>query len=473
MERLAPDGQPCGQCGSPLAGDQRYCLACGAGCGRRRVDPGILTARIGPAPPAGVPAPPRRLVPTSAAALVALCGGFALSGALAGEAEPVAASPAQVIVAGVPAIEPTPAPPPAPPLAPPAVAQAPAIPDVAPAPEVAPVVAPVPAVSDATPGADPPARAPAPRRRNAVQEPAVEPPAVSAALPPVRHVWVVLLGAVGFERAFGPAAESAYLSQELRARGALLSQVHGVAHGGLAGGLALLTGRAPSDAVVAGCPDAAACPRPGDEPTLLDQLDGAGRAWRAYVGDAGPTSCESGTARLLALAQGPAGCAGAVGLDALRTDLREAGTTPAFSLVRLDPCQDGRPAPCAPGAPGGVVAAEPVLRNVVDAVTASRAYADGGMLVVVAEEGEPFDVAAPSFGRTPGGGRTGALLLSPFVRPGDTVHQAYDHASLLRSVQDLLGLERTGLARDPARRSFGPRVFGAWDPASGGPADDR
>ncbi|HWH92870.1 MAG TPA: hypothetical protein VNT03_03330, partial [Baekduia sp.] len=29
----------CGQCGAPLAGDQRYCLECGARRGAPRVDP--------------------------------------------------------------------------------------------------------------------------------------------------------------------------------------------------------------------------------------------------------------------------------------------------------------------------------------------------------------------------------------------------------------------------------------------------
>ena len=58
----------------------------------------------------------------------------------------------------------------------------------------------------------------------------------------------------------------------------------------------------------------------------------------------------------------------------------------------------------------------------------------------------------------------GPLLLSPFVTPGQQIATAYDHFSLLGSLQDLFGLTRLGQAGRPGLKTFGPRVFGAYAP---------
>ena len=64
-------------------------------------------------------------------------------------------------------------------------------------------------------------------------------------------------------------------------------------------------------------------------------------------------------------------------------------------------------------------------------------------------------------GPTPGngGGRVGAVLLSPFVRPGRVVSTSYNHFSLLRSVENLFGLGHLGYAESPNPGSFGKNVF--------------
>ncbi len=52
---LGQDGEPCAQCGSPLAADQRYCLNCGKRRGGARVD---YRQRMQAASAAAEPAPP-------------------------------------------------------------------------------------------------------------------------------------------------------------------------------------------------------------------------------------------------------------------------------------------------------------------------------------------------------------------------------------------------------------------------------
>ena len=52
----------------------------------------------------------------------------------------------------------------------------------------------------------------------------------------------------------------------------------------------------------------------------------------------------------------------------------------------------------------------------------------------------------------------GAVLLSPFIRPGTVSTVFYNHYSMLRSIEDIFGLSHLGDAAMPQVRSFGPDV---------------
>jgi Phosphoesterase family len=60
----------------------------------------------------------------------------------------------------------------------------------------------------------------------------------------------------------------------------------------------------------------------------------------------------------------------------------------------------------------------------------------------------------------PGGGRVGAVLLSPLIRPGTVSTIGYNHYSLLRTIEDVFGLPHLGDAAMPQARSFAMDVFG-------------
>ena len=67
----------------------------------------------------------------------------------------------------------------------------------------------------------------------------------------------------------------------------------------------------------------------------------------------------------------------------------------------------------------------------------------------------------PLPGKTgPSGGRIGAVLLSPLIRPGTVSTVDYNHYSLLRTIEDIFGLPHLGDAAMPQVRSFGPDIFG-------------
>jgi phosphatidylinositol-3-phosphatase len=58
-----------------------------------------------------------------------------------------------------------------------------------------------------------------------------------------------------------------------------------------------------------------------------------------------------------------------------------------------------------------------------------------------------------------GGGRVGAVALSPFIKPGTTSRVDYNHYSLLKTVEKIFGLPLLGDARQPQVKAFGPDVF--------------
>ena len=100
----------------------------------------------------------------------------------------------------------------------------------------------------------------------------------------------------------------------------------------------------------------------------------------------------------------------------------------------------------------------------------SAAYQKDGLLIVTFDEAEHDvsaccneptgpNVSAP--GRTgPGGGRTGEVLFSKFIKPGTVSDVPYNHYSQLRTIEDIFGLDHLGYAAQAGLAGFGSDVFG-------------
>jgi hypothetical protein len=163
-----------------------------------------------------------------------------------------------------------------------------------------------------------------------------------------------------------------------------------------------------------------------------------------------------------------------VALDALDADLSQAATTPNYAFITPSLCHDGHDEPCVDGEPGGLTSADQFLQTWVPKITGSPAFRDGGVLVVTFDEAETRGEGADSSGCCneqpgpnvsqpgidgPGGGRVGALVLSPLVRPGTVSDVPYNHYSLLCSAEQAFGLDRLGMAGADGLSCFGPDVF--------------
>jgi hypothetical protein len=258
----------------------------------------------------------------------------------------------------------------------------------------------------------------------------------STKLPPVKHVFVVMLSNQPYAAVFGPSSTAPYLSQSLERKGELLVRYYAVAHEELANGIALLSGQGPTTATAANCPtytDFAAtgvgadqqatgqgCVYPSSTETLAGQLTAKHLTWRSYVegidetatgsgpcahpalGAADPTatgaqSSQPAAAQAYATFRDPfvyfhsvidsrACAADVVGLSALSGDLSTGTRAPSLSYIVPDRCHDGSPTPCAPGAPAGLGAADGFLKQIVPKILASKAYKDGGLLAITVDE---------------------------------------------------------------------------------------
>ena len=321
-------------------------------------------------------------------------------------------------------------------------------------------------------------------------------------MPPVRHVWVIVLENKNFDATFGPDSQAPYLSNELTKKGQLLTQYYGTTHLSLGNYVAMVSGQGANLLTQTDCqiytdvfpgavgPDGQAvglgCVYPSAVKTVADQLQAKGLAWRGYMQDM-KTPCrhpelntrdqtqsakpgDQYAARhnpfvyFHSIIDTPACAAYDVPLEgALEADLAMGAAAPAFSLISPDLCEDGHDAPCADGRPGGLVSADAFLREWVPRILDSAAYDDGGMVVVTFDEAEfgstSSDVTSCCGQPPPGGGRTGAVVLSPFIRKGTVNDTPYNHYSLLRTVEDLYRLSHLGHAADSGVTAFGSDVF--------------
>lgn len=76
------------------------------------------------------------------------------------------------------------------------------------------------------------------------------------------------------------------------------------------------------------------------------------------------------------------------------------------------------------------------------------------------EQGLPGGPQPGQYG--PGGGRIGAVVLSPFIRPGTVSDHPHNHDSMLRSIERWFGLPYLGYAGARGVPVFRRDVFNQW-----------
>ena len=339
------------------------------------------------------------------------------------------------------------------------------------------------------------------------------------------HVFIIVLENKGFAETFGAESKAPYLARELTARGQLLRQYHAIGHLSLDNYIALVSGQGPNAVTQDDCllyldfvglplldlngqAVGQGCVYPPIVKTIVDQLEDKGLTWRGYMEDMGnglpverPTcrhpeiNAQDHTQQahvgdqyaarhnpfvyFHSIVDDQARCDDhVVPLEQLADDLVFDVSTPNYVFITPNLCNDAHDAPCVDGQPGGLVSADAFLERWVPLILESEAFQENGLLAILFDEAEAIggevDASAccnqPIGPNTPlagifglGGGRTGAVLISPFIAAGTINDTPYNHYSFLRSIGDLFGLPHLGYAAQPGLKAFGSDVYGTGD----------
>jgi hypothetical protein len=250
------------------------------------------------------------------------------------------------------------------------------------------------------------------------------------------------------------------------------------------------------------------CVYPSSVPTVANQLSAKGLTWKGYMEDMGNVASREAPAcghpALNSQDQTQTAVAGdgyvsrhdpfvyfhsiiddqsycnshvvplgtPTGTSGLAADLQSVATTPNLSFITPDVCDDGHDFPCSneSSATSALADIDNFLSTWVPMITNSAAFKQDGLLVVTFDESSFPSDSSSCCGETPGpdtplpgvtglgGGRTGAVLLSPFIAPGTVSNVAYNHYSLLASIEDHFGLGRLGYAAT-VTSTFGSDIF--------------
>ena len=321
--------------------------------------------------------------------------------------------------------------------------------------------------------------------------------AASEGVPKLDHVFIIVLENENLSATWH--TPGTYLNG-LLGQGTFASQYYGTGHVSADNYIAMTSGQTPTPLFNTDCLDWSKCEtwqsaRPDGGVSVADQVDSAGQTWKAYM-DGMQTPCQhpppdSPTSPYTAdpyqngyatrhdpfvyyppIVDNQAYCdSHVVAYSQLATDLASESTTPNYVFITPDTCHDGHDAPCTgsdvgqPGwQQGGLVSTNDWMSTEVPKILASPAFTTPGVasvLFITTDEAANTDLTGCTTGPvanggTPGtcasgvpgvgvngGGLVGLLAIGSadaHVLAGASTAVPYDHASLLRTVEDGLGL---------------------------------
>jgi phospholipase C len=284
-----------------------------------------------------------------------------------------------------------------------------------------------------------------------------------------RHVVIVMLENRSYKQVIGNSA--APFENSLVKSCGVAASMWGATHSSAANYLAVSAGQYPSSSVH-GC-NYAACA--SAETSIYQQLDSAGRGWRAYE-EAMPSACDKSTAAPYKIGHNPpifsTGISGAeckardlpVGSLTKRSgafwhDLHT-GHLHAVSWITPDTSDDGE-ASC--GGDCALSLADSWLQSFVSLVAASTEYRSGNTAIFVTyDEGtgsdstigeDCTDKAADLAGSQPSC-HVPFFVIYPGTKAGAHSKTFFDHYSLTRTIEDFFGLGYLANAADAQTASL-------------------
>jgi phospholipase C len=242
-------------------------------------------------------------------------------------------------------------------------------------------------------------------------------------------IWVVMENH-SYSEVIGNA--SAPYETSLAHQCATATAYHGVTHPSLPNYLAMTGG-----STFGVTDDNPPSSHPISSASIFSQVSDSGRQWRSYE-ETMPSNCALSSSGNYAVKHNPAAYYTGIASDCARWDVPMGSTTsgafasdlanntlPAFSFVTPDLCNDDHNCPVGTG--------DGWLSQWLPAIFASPAYQAGRTAVFVT-----FDEDDSSASNT-----VPFIAVAPSVTPGTMTALTFDHYSLLRTTEEMLGLPTT------------------------------
>jgi phospholipase C len=248
--------------------------------------------------------------------------------------------------------------------------------------------------------------------------------------------------------------QAPYENHTLIAECGLATNFHNITHPSLPNYLAATSGAilAHSDCGPAACPTTA--------PSLFGQVRAASKRWRAYQ-ESMPANCQRTDTGAYAARHNPPAYYAPITADCARWDLPvgdassgnlirdlRSDTLPDFAFITPNLCHDTHDCP--------VSAGDRWLATWIPRILESPAYQAGATaLLLTWDEGDSGGGSDCARNTSLPGCHIPTIVISPTTPAGTRSSRLFNHYSLLKTTEQLLGLPTTlGHASDPATRSM-------------------
>jgi phosphatidylinositol-3-phosphatase len=267
------------------------------------------------------------------------------------------------------------------------------------------------------------------------------PPAATPApgnIPAFRHVFIIMMENEAIDRILGN-PDAPYING-LSQQYAVAANYYGVTHPSLPNYIATISGD--TQGISSNCNNCFV-----DAPNIVDQLEGTGKTWKAYM-ESMPSPCFIGDSddRLYRqkhnpfiyfdnVRNNPARCDKIVPFTQFDTDL-QANALPDYVWITPNMCNNIHDCSLATG--------DSWLQTWISRIIASPAWQQDGILFLTFDESNPSDDSSCCVYAV--GGHILTMLISPLTKPAYQSQIAYSHYSLLRTIEQAWGMPLLGKA---------------------------
>jgi len=251
-------------------------------------------------------------------------------------------------------------------------------------------------------------------------------------IPHFSHVFIIVMENEAIDQIIGNTRSAPYINN-LAQQYAVAANYYGTTHPSLPNYISLISGD--TQGITTNCNDCFV-----DAPNIVDQLEAAGKTWKAYM-ESMPSPCFTGDSGSLYrqkhnpfiyfdnIRSNPTRCAKIVPFTQFDADL-QAGTLPDYVWITPNMCNNIHDCSLKTG--------DDWLQTWVTKILATPAWQQDGVLFLTFDESKPSDNTGCCTYAV--GGHILTLVISPLAKSAFQSQVAYDHYSLLRTIEQSWGM---------------------------------